>query len=473
MRASETTDTRSPPAPFGPSTFRTIVWLAAPAIAGQILQTGVIYADRVMLGHYSSGALGAMQIAGPLEWTLVSLTSSFSIGTLALVGRATGSGDREAARTHTTLALVVALVLGVLVALLARAAVLPTLPMLFPKASTAPGGALDLARAYLEVALIAAPFYCVGAAGFAALSASGDTVTPLKIGIFVNVAHIGINWLLISGHAGFPALGARGAGISTAFSYALEAALTIAALTARKRIATVRPFVWPLREPASRRALRSLWKLSVPAVSERAIYHTGYMVFVWMIARLGDDAMASNQALLAVEAISFMTVEGFATACGALVAQELGANRPEHAIRVGWRASFAAMITLSTFGVAFLLLRNQLPALVTPRLDLQQAAARAIVVMALAQPFMAVGVVLGQGLRGAGATRTALLVSLVAGFGARLLATWYATTTLDLGIRGVWLGSTVDWIVRATLLVVIWRMGRWREGGARIPAVSR
>jgi putative MATE family efflux protein len=442
---------------------RTIVWLAAPAIAGQVLQTGVIYADRVMLGHYSAGALGAMQIAGPLEWTLVSLTSAFSVGTLALVGRATGAGDRAAARTHTTLAMIVALLLGWVVALLARVAVLPTLPMLFPHASTAPGGALEMARAYLEVALLAAPFYCVGAAGFAALAASGDTVTPLKIGVVVNVGHIALNWLLISGHGGFPALGARGAGTSTAVSYALEAALTLLALTRRDRIATVRPFVWPLRDAAGRKALRSLWQLSVPAATERAIYHTGYMAFVWMIARLGDDAMASNQALLAVEAISFMTVEGFAMACGALVAQELGAGRPAHAMRVGWRSSFVAMLTLTSFGVVFLLLRNQLPALITPRLDLQQAAARAMIVMAAAQPFMAVAVVLGQGFRGAGATRTALLVSLLGGFGARLLATWWATTALDLGIRGVWLGSTVDWIVRAGLLVVLWRMGKWRR----------
>ncbi len=446
-----------------PSSFRAIIWLAAPAIASQVLQTGVIYADRVMLGHYSSGALAAMQVAGPLEWTLVSVTSSFAVGTLALVGRAKGAGDRAAARRHTTLAVLVALALGWLVALLSRFVALPALPLLFPHASSAPGGAIDLARRYLDIALLSAPFYCVGAAGFAALSASGDTVTPLKIGVAVNLLHIGANWLLISGHAGFPAFGARGAGASTALSYLLEAILTVAALARADRIATFRPFAWPLRDEEGKRALRSLFQLSTPAVSERAVYHAGYMLFVWMIARLGDDAMAANQALLAVEAICFMTVEGFATACGALVAQELGAGRPVAATRVGWRASLAAMITLSSFGLVFLLLRRQLPALVTPRSDLQLVAARAMVVMACAQPFMAIAVVLGQGLRGAGATRTALLVSLLGGFGARLVATWIATTTLGLGVTGVWLGSTTDWVVRALLLMPLWRSGRWRE----------
>lgn len=424
----------------------TILALAGPAIAGLLLQTGVLYADRVMLGHHSGGSLAAMQIAGPIEWTLVSLASSFSVGTLALVGRAVGGGDRDAARRHATMAIAVALVLGVLVSIAAFALVLPTLHLLFPHAEAA----LALARAYLQAAFVAAPFYCIGVAGFAALSAAGDTMTPLKIGIVVNIVHIGINLLLI------PRFGARGAGISTSFSYAVEAALTLVALHRRG---------W-LSGKLLRADARELFAISGPATSERAIYHAAYMAFVWMIARLGDDAMASNQALIAIEAISFMTVEGFATAGGAIVAQELGAQRPDHATRVGWWSMWLAVATLSTFGVGFLLLRHQLPALVTPRADLQLEAARALIVVAVAQPFMAVAVVLGQAVRGAGATRAALLVSLVGGFGVRLIATWVATAH-GMGIVGVWVGSTCDWITRTVLLILIWRSSVWRPAAHR------
>jgi putative MATE family efflux protein len=443
----------------------TIVRLAAPAIAGQVLQTGVIYADRVMLGHASSGALAAMQIAGPLEWTLVSVTSAFAVGTLALVGRAFGAGRPDEVRRHATVGLVVAALLGVVATLLAFC-VLPLLPLVFPHASRGPDGAIALSRAYFRFALLAAPFYCIGAAGFAALSACRDTMTPLKIGVAVNIVHVAINWLLISGHAGFPAMGAAGAGLSTAVSFLLEATLTLAVLSRRGVIATIRPLtrenLWPFGNDVGRAALRRLYALSLPATTERLIYHAGYMIFVWMIALLGDDAMAANQALIAIEAISFMTVDGFAIACASLVAQELGAGRPRRAKRVGWQSTMLAVATLSFFGACFFLFRKQLPAIVTPRADLQHAAAQAIIVMSCAQPFMAIGVVLGQGLRGAGATRTSLLVSLVAGFGVRLLVTWIATSTMHLGIVGVWAGSTADWMTRTMLLVPIWRSGRWR-----------
>lgn len=452
--------------PPGPARLGTIVRLAGPAIAALILQTGVLWADRVMLGHSSSpgggNALAAMQIAGPIEWTLVSVGSSFAVGTLALVGRAVGAGDHDAARRHTTQSVAIALAVGVAAALAGFAIVLPTLHLLFPNASPDPGGALDLSKQYLQAALFAAPFYCVGVAGFAALSAAGDTVTPLRIGVVVNVVHVGVNWLLIDGHLGFPALGARGAGVSTAMTYAAEAALTLFALTRARSAATIRPLAWPFGDPAGRAARRDLVRLSTPAVAERVVYHAGYMAFVWMIARLGDDAMASNQALIAIEAISFMTVEGFATACGALVAQELGAGRPRRATWVGWSSTGLAVLTLGTFGLVFLVFRHALPALVTPRPDLQVAAAEAIVVMAIAQPFMATGVVLGQGVRGAGATRIALLVSIACGFGVRLVATWIATTK-GMGITGVWVGSTCDWIARTIVLLAIWRAGTWQR----------
>ncbi len=422
---------------LAPASLRTILSMALPAIGAQLLQTGVLYADRIMLGHYSGGALAAMQIAGPIEWTLVSITSAYAVGTLALVGRAYGAGDRESIRRHTTLGVTLAIGLGALVAVLALA-LLPILPALFPRASQGPSGSLTLAREYFAMALWAAPFYCVGAAGFAALSACRDTVTPLKIGLVVNVVHVAVNYLLI-GHAdgtgrfGLPGMGARGAGLSTALTFVLEAALTLWALSR-----SIRPFRWPWHEVMGRDDLRALVRVSLPAATEKVIYHAGYIAFVWMIALLGDDGMAANQALIAIEAITFTTVEGFATACGALVAQELGAGRPTRARRVGIQAAALGVATLSRVGVGFFVFRHQLPALVTPRGDLQDAAAGALVVMAIAQPFMAMGVVLGQGLRGAGATRLSLVVSIAAGFFVRLAVTWWATHGLALGIAGVW-----------------------------------
>ncbi len=130
---------------------------------------------------------------------------------------------------------------------------------------------------------------------------------------------------------------------------------------------------------------------------------------------------------------------------------------------MGWIATALAMATLGSFGLLFVALRHVLPALVTPRADLQAIAANALFVVGVAQPFMAAGVVLGQAGRGAGATRAVMWVSVACGFGVRLVAAWCTTVLLHLGVAGIWMGSTCDWAARTIILALLWHSGRLVE----------
>jgi len=76
----------------------------------------------------------------------------------------------------------------------------------------------------------------------------------------------------------------------------------------------------------------------------------------------------------------------------------------------------------------------------------------AMPVLALAQPAMALGTVYASALRGVGKTRPVLGVSLLGAFAVRIAATWFFAYGMKLGLVGIWLGSTTDWIVRTLLL---------------------
>jgi Na+-driven multidrug efflux pump len=197
---------------------------------------------------------------------------------------------------------------------------------------------------------------------------------------------------------------------------------------------------------------RSLARVAVPAFLERVGYHFGFTMYVVLVAGLGDAAMAANQSLISVEAICFLSADGFGIAAAALVAQKLGAGRPEEARRAAWISARYAVATLSLFGVAALATRDVILPVFSGDPVVLKLGRDAVPVLAAAQPFMATSIVLGQAMRGAGRTKEVLCVSLLGGAVVRIAATYVFAITLGLGLFGAWVGSTLDWIVRTALL---------------------
>ncbi len=432
--------------------------LALPAIGHSFLQTLVVVVDRAMLGHHAATSLAAMQIAAALEWSIWSVFGAFEIGTLARVGFHVGARRPERARHAVRISLAVSVVSGLVVALGSPVVI----SLLAPAAPGASAVAVDAAADYLRWTLGATPIVFVGMTLIATLQAGGDTRTPLAIGVVANVAHVAMNRVLILGAWGIPAMGTRGAGISTAMTFTLEAILATIALASPSRPGSFRApaGAHPGLPAAWRAEARRLFSTSAPAVLEKILYHVGYVSFVAVVWRLGDLAMAANQAVQSVEAICYLSADGFAIAAASLVAQKLGAGRPREATLVARVAAKYAIVLLTSAGVAALAFRSWILPLFSG--DPRVAAAGSVIIpwLLVAQPFMAASIVLSQALRGAGQTRAVLGVSAIGALVVRVAATWLFAITMGFGLAGVWMGSTLDWAVRTILLVGI---GRARE----------
>ncbi|AUX48212.1 efflux protein, MATE family [Sorangium cellulosum] len=453
------------------------VWrLAWPAIAHMLLLTLVFLVGRGMVGRHSTTALAAMQLCGPLTWTIVSVFTATSAGTLAVVARGVGAGDRALAAAAARTSLIFALALGAAVALPLLAACGPLLRALFPEAGAE---VVAQATAYLDIVLPALPLAFVVAVATSALQGAGDTKTPLVVATIGNVVNVAVSAVLIFGYLGLPALGVRGAAAGAACTMAAEAALLTAALLSRSsplplRAAPDASITGGAAGAHDRRAARSaarkeraaalgrVLRVAAPAFAERSVYHAGYMGFVAIIGLLGGAAMAANQALIAIESVCFLSADGFGIAAGALMAQRLGAQRPRDAARAGLIAALMAIAALSAFGALFAFAPRPLLLAFSSDPELLALGERALPVAAVAQPFMAFATVIGMGLRGAGDTRTVLAVTLVCSLVVRLGGTWLFAITLGYGLVGVWMGSTADWICRSVMLAVAYARGRWR-----------
>ena len=440
-----------------PARVQEVFRLAGPAIVAGLVSAVVFATDRLMLGWAGAEALGSMQLSGPVIWSVHSVFGVFSVGLLAVVGRATGAGHGDAAQRACTATLLFSCAVGLLVSVVgvAGAGVL---------SRAMAGGAADMegirlaSEAYMAIVFAATVPVFVAVAGTAALQASGDTRTPMRIGIATGVVNLGVSAALVFGVGPLPSLGVRGAALGSAAAFTCQAALVLWALSYRGQVGRTPTELAELMRP-----LRPVLRISGPAFGERCIFHLGFLVFASLVGRLGADATTANQSLVAIESLGFITSQGFGVAAGALVAQKLGAGRPEDAAATGWTAVACGAACLGAVSLLFWLLPEVLVGAFTDDPKIVALGVRCLRVAALAQPLMAVADVLAYSLRGAGDTKSPLVVALAGPVLVRLSACWFLALHLDLGLLGIWIGTTLDWFVRAVCLAVVFARGRWRN----------
>ncbi|MFO0611182.1 MAG: MATE family efflux transporter [Polyangiaceae bacterium] len=434
------------------------VWaLAWPAITHMLLVTLVFLIDRLVLGHHDNSELASIQISGVLVWTLYAIFTAGSAGTVAIVARTLGAGDAAAAGRASVVSLGFAALSGIAVTAIVLASMGPLLPLVFPGASA---NVLDKAQQYLMIVLPFLPAAFLEASAAASLQAAGDTRTPFLAGLVANAVNLVLSAGLVFGVGGLPALGIRGAAIGAASAMLIQGAMLVYALARR---CDVLPFAGVVADLRVRETLRRLLRVSAPSYLEKLVYNGGYVLFVVVIARLGDAAMAANQAMVSIEAVCFLSADGFGIAAGALVARKLGAGEKDDARAVAAIATRMAIGLLGACAVVFACAPRLLLRAFTDDEAIVDMGARALPVMAIAQPFMAYATVIRMSLRGAGATSTVLWVTLVGTFCIRLPLAYLLVSRLGWGLTGIWLASTADWAAQSAIVFRVFQRGRWRD----------
>ena len=433
-----------------------VLSLAWPVVAHMLLSTVVFITSRAILGHHSETALASMQATGPVLWSAQSIFTAFSAGTLALVGRSVGAGNRTQAASVAWMSLKLAVGAGTLVCLAGQWSLPWVLRALIEPSQ---GEVLLAAEAYLRPVLWALPLAFMESVAAATLQASGDTRTPMRAGVLANLVHLILAPTLLFGWGGLPAMGVAGAGLGAAVALALEGTLLAWALL---RTDAALPLRAAMGLSAVKGQWSQLWHVSWPAVAEKLTYHVGFVIYVAMVGRLGQSVMAANQAMLGLESVCFLSADGLGIAAASLVARHLGRGAAHDAAAAAhWAAGMAAG-ALALVGMGYALGAPWLLSAMSSNAPVVEMATPVMLLLPLQEPLMGVAIVMTMALRGAGDTRTVLLITLCGSVGVRLGVTWLLTHVYPWGLWGVWLGAAADWAVRMVLAVALFWRGGWR-----------
>ena len=428
-----------------------ILRLAWPAVVGNLLFSTVAMVDIKIVGSLGAGAVAAVTTGNRIFFVFQAVIMAMSAGTTALVARAWGANDRDEAERVTKLSVLGGAAVGLLLSV-PGVLFADKLASLFRlEADTiAQAGDFIFYLSFFNVSFAIAMILGT------AIRAAGDTLTPLWLGAITNVVNVILVYALVYGRLGAPQLGVKGAAIATGVAFTLGAILSILFwLKGWFRISYTRA-----RSFSSRR-LRQLIRIGTPSGLEQGAVQMGFILFLWIVSFYGTAPYAAYGIGVQILSFSFVVGFGFSIAASTHVGQRLGAKDPDGAAHSGWRALSLSVACMVVLGALIILFAEPIARFMIDDPEVIRLTVVFIYILGAMQPLMAIEFTLGGALRGAGDTRFPLMTTII---GLVIVRGSVAGVFLwlEYSVEWVFAALIVDYIVKASMLLIRFRRGKWK-----------
>jgi putative MATE family efflux protein len=404
-----------------------------------------------ILGPTAQDAITSSMI---VIWTIVAATSVVSVGITALISRNVGAGNFDRAayfvKQGLALSVLIGLVLGVIGSFYAKDL------LVFMRAGET---TVALGTPYLRIFFASVILLFVMETAYAALRASGNTKTPAYIGITVVLINLVLDPLFIFGIGPFPQLGVTGAGVATTIAYTFGVVISLS-LIFKGKLGYNPPSFRPLAlSPAD---MLKIIRIGLPMSGHQLVFMFVYWFLIMIIHEFGEAAGAAMGIGNRMESLSYMLCHGISLAASAMVGQNLGAGKPERAARSAWYAVGLGIVVTTLVSILFLSLSRQIAGVFSNSPAVIAIANDYLIILALSQISMAIEIILEGSFAGAGDTVPPMIV-MVPGHLLRIPLAYYLCFTLGWGINGVWWTLTITTTIKAIILALWFKRGKWQE----------
>lgn len=399
-------------------------------------------ADTYFVSRLGAGSIAGVGLAAHVSWLLFSLTSLFSASSLIYIAQAYGAKEVGKARAALGTVLPATLLLTLPVAALLALKPEPVITLLAGEREL---GVVLEGASYLRIRAAGLPLMAIAVCFDASLRAVGATkysMVAMVSGVLLNIA---LDPIMIFGLAGFPRMGVAGAALATVVSIACTIPITLLFL---KRVDLLP--MWRF----DKEILLRLLEVGVPATVERLIFSLGGTLYIAVIARCGAIAMAAHQIGIRVESLIFMPGFAFSIAAASLVGQFVGAGEYSSAKKVGYEVAKIALVYMTLLGAAVALLSRIIVYPFSSDEDVLALSAMYLVLAGISEPGLALSMVIGGAIRGAGNTVIPLLINAACLYLVRVAPSLVLVHRL--GVVGAWIAMATDVYVRGLLMLIVY-----------------
>jgi MATE family multidrug resistance protein len=427
-----------------PRDVRALVRLAVPIVAMQVGMMLMSVVDTIFVGHVSARELAAAALGGLYTIGLFNFCLGVVWAVDPLVSQALGARDPAAAALGVQRGLVLAAVMG------AVATVLCVPAEWVYRALHEPADVIPRAVSFVHISAPSLVPMLLFVALRQSLVAMKRTSALVAVVVLSNLLNAGLDWVLVFGHWGLPAMGAPGSALATTITRFLG---LFALLVIGRR--ALEPMLRPWRKEAlALGPLLRTFQIGLPIGAQNSVEFTTFAAISVFAGWFGAEAVSGHQVAINLASLMFMVPLGIGSASSVLVGHAIGEQDMAHARRVAASALAVGAGYMALSACVLLALPRMFASAYTSVPGVVAVAALLIPIAGVFQVFDGLQVVSAGVLRGAGDTR-APLVSNVLGFWlvGMPVSLWLGFKG-GLGVVGLWWGFVAGLAVVAAFLVL-------------------
>lgn len=450
-----------------------IMALAWPTIVEQVMQTAVQYIDTAMVGSLGTQATAAVGATSTFGWMVFSTISALSVGFLSFIAQACGANDREAAKKAVSQAVLITLVGGILVTF-----VTTSLSGIVPKLMQVDPDIQELASTYFFILYLPMLPRTASTIFGTLLRAAGDTKTPMKVGILVNVINIIGNLLLIFpsreiiwGSLAFTlpgaGLGVVGAAIASALAFTWGGIHITYALWKHPMVS---PRGCNLRPDMT--ILKPCIKIAIPNMFQRFGTSLGFVAFASMINSIGEVATAAHTIANTVESAFYIPGYGMQTAASTLAGNAYGARDNERLKKLAAMFIPVEIILMIVSGGALFIAAPSLMKIFSSNPEVIELGATVLRMVAVSEPFYGFSIIIEGMMLGLGKTKEPFVYNVLGMWCVRIIGTFICTQLLGMGLVSAWACMIGHNLLIFALYMVSYIRGTWNPMNRELSAVK-
>jgi putative MATE family efflux protein len=432
---------------------RAIVLLSIPMVLEMGMESVFALVDAFYVSRLGTDAIATVGLTESVMMIIYSLAWGLGMGVTAVVARRTGEQDDRGASRSAMQGILLAAVLGLLIAVPGFLGAERVLELM-----GAEQGVLAVGTGYAQIMIASNVVILLLFVNNAVYRGAGDAAMAMRVLAVANGINLILDPLLIFGIGPFPELGVTGAAVATTIGRGCAVLYQLWALSRPSgRIVLLRSEM--RLDPA---VLLTIVKVSAGGVAQFIIPSLSWVFLVRIVAVFGSAAVAGYTIAVRVIMFSIMPAWGMANAASTLVGQNLGAKAPDRAERSAWLIGHYNMFFMTGVAIFFWGTAPWIVSFFTIDPVVARYGIEALRIICLGYFFYAYGMVLAQAFNGAGDTVTPTWMNIICFWIIEIPLAWGLAILLGWGVTGVFASIAISESLLAMLSAVVFRRGRWK-----------